>query len=538
MSKSKKIILFCLVIISGLASVVSFLKTEEKFDLVIKNARVFDGSGNPWFRADIGIRGQKIAAIRDRIDPHKAARVIEAKGLAVAPGFIDIHTHADRDLLEIAGCENYLSQGVTTLVGGNCGDHDFPLAGLFSSLEKKGIACNFASLAGHNTIRRRVMELKMESPTAEEMTRMKELLRQEMKAGAIGLSTGLAYLPGTYSRTEELVELASVLSEFGGFYASHIRNQGKRITEAIEEAITIGEKNGIPVQISHIKLADEDVWNQLERITVPVEAARARGVEVTLDQYPYTATSSGFTSSLPQDIFEGGREKFLERLQNPEIYARVKQAVIRGRLTSNRGIDRLETIFIARSRKFPQYEGKNLKQILELQGRPGTVENGADLIIDLVKEGDVSAIFFQMDEKDVEALMRLPYVMIGSDGGLQVPGQGSPHPRSYGTFSRVLSEYARERKIIGLEEAIRKMTSLPAQTMRLKDRGMIREGYYADLTVFDPLEVKDTATFDRPHQYSRGIIYVLVNGCPVLEQGNFTGQRPGAIIRGSGFNKN
>lgn len=531
------LILLAFILISG-GLFSNCRKAEKKFDLVIKNGRVFDGSGNPWFRADLGIRGQRIAAIRDRIDAAQAAEVIEAEGLVVAPGFIDIHTHADRDLLDIPGCENYLSQGVTTLVGGNCGGHDFPLAELFSGIEKKGVACNFASLAGHNTIRRRVMGLKMEAPTPEEMALMKELLRQEMRAGAIGLSTGLSYLPGTYSRTEELVELASVVAELGGFYASHIRNQGKRITEAIEEAITIGEKNGIPVQISHIKLADEDVWNQPERITAPVEAARARGVEVTLDQYPYTATSSGFTSSLPQDVFEGGREKFLERLQNPEVYARVKQAVIKNRLASNRGIDKLETIYVAGSRKFPDYEGKNLKQILDLQGKPATVENGADLIIELVKEGDVSAIFFQMDESDVEELMTLPYVMIGSDGGLQVAGQGSPHPRSYGTFTRVLGEYVRERKIIGLEEAIRKMTSLPAQTMRLKDRGMIREGYYADLTIFDPAEVKDLATFAVPHQHSRGITHVLVNGRLVLKRGNVTGARPGMVIRGRAFGKN
>lgn len=509
----------------------------EKYDLVIKQGLVLDGSGNPWFRADLGLKGQKIVAIKDRLEPQAASRIIEAEGLVIAPGFIDIHTHADRDLLDIPGCENYISQGVTTLVGGNCGGHDFPLAELFRQIEKKGIACNFASLAGHNTIRRQVMGMKMEKPTAEEMNRMKELLRQEMAAGAIGLSTGLAYLPGTYSSTEELVELAAVLSQTGGFYASHIRNQGQRITEAIEEAIAVGEKNGIPVEISHIKLAAEEVWNQLERITVPVEAARARGVEVTLDQYPYTATSSGFTSSLPQEVFEGGRDKFLERLKDPEIYNRVKQAVIRSRLTSRRGIDKLETIYVASSRKFPGYEGKNLKQILELQGKAVNVDNGAELIIDLVREGDVSAIFFQMDEKDVEALMRLPYVMIGSDGGLQLAGQGSPHPRSYGTFPRVLGEYVRERKIITLEEAVRKMTSFPAQTMRLKNRGMIREGYYADLTIFNPAEVRDTATFAQPHQHSRGIIYVLVNGQVVLEQGKFTGKRPGAIIYGPGYRK-
>lgn len=513
------------------------VRTEKQYDLVIRNGLVIDGSGNPWFRADLAIKNKKIVAISDHLDQVKAKTIIEAEGLVVAPGFIDIHTHADRDLLTIPGCENYISQGVTTLIGGNCGGHEFPLAEFLAKVEKNGIACNFGTLAGHNTIRREVMGMKMDPPDPEEMARMKQLLRQELLAGALGLSTGLAYLPGTYSTTEELVELASVVGELGGFYASHIRNQGKKITEAIEEAIAVGEKNRIPVVISHIKLADEDVWNEIERITTPLEAARARGVEVVMDQYPYTATSSGFTSSLPQEVFEGGREKFLQRLQDPEIYERVRQTIIRNRLTSRRGIDKLETIYIARSRKFPAYEGKNLKEILTLLGRRATVENGADLIIDLVKEGDVSAIFFQMDEKDVENLMKLPYVMIGSDGGLQVPGQGSPHPRSYGTFTRALGHYVREKGIISLEEAVRKMTSLPAQTMRLKNRGMIKEGYYADITIFNPAEVKDLATFHEPHQYSAGIAYVLVNGEMVLEKGLFTGRRPGSVLRGQASGK-
>lgn len=512
--------------------------SEQKYDLAIINGMVIDGSGNPWFLADIGIRDEKIVAIKDKIDLKEASQTIEASGLVVAPGFIDIHTHTDRDLVEIPGCENYVSQGVTTLIGGNCGGHEFPLESLFQKIEEKGIACNFASLAGHNTIRREVMGMKADQPSSEEINQMKDLLRQEMRTGAIGLSTGLSYLPGTYSETEELVDLASAVAEYGGFYASHIRNQGKRITEAIEEAISIGEKNRIPVQISHIKLADEDVWNRLEMIISPVEAARARGVEVTLDQYPYTATSSGFTSSFPQDVFEGGREKFLERLEDPEVYASVKQVVIKNRLTSNRGIDKLETIYIASSQRFPDFEGKNLKQILELQGKPANVDNGAELIIDIVKQGDASAIFFQMDEKDVEDLMRLSYVMIGSDGSLQKVGQGSPHPRSYGTFTRVLGEYVGEREILTLEDAIRKMTSLPAQTMRIRDRGLIKEGFWADLTIFDPAEVKDTASFADPHQYSQGIVYVLVNGKMVMENGQFTGERPGKIIKGQGYKKN
>jgi len=314
-----------------------------------------------------------------------------------------------------------------------------------------------------------------------------------------------------------------------------MRNQGKKIKQAVEESITIGEKNGIPVEISHIKLADEDVWNQIDLITGPVEEARARGVEVTLDEYPYTATSSGFTSSFPQDVFAGGREKFLERMNNPEIYQRVKETIIKNRLTSSRGLNKLSAIIIARSSKFPDYEGKTLRQILESEGQEPTPENGADLIIKIVKEGDASAIFFQMDEKDVEALMKLPYTMIGSDGSLQEMGKGHPHPRSYGTFPRVLGEYVRNRRVLSLEEAIRKMTSLPAQTIRLKDRGLIREGMYADLTVFDSETVSDLATFQNPHQHSRGIIYVLVNGRVVWKDGKYTGEKPGKIIYGPAF---
>jgi len=507
----------------------------EQYDLAIVNGQIIDGSGNPWFRADLGIKDQKIVAIKNKIPADQAKKVIDASGLIVAPGFIDIHTHADEDLIRIPGCENYVSQGVTTLIGGNCGGHEFPLASLFDEIKKPGIACNFASLAGHNTIRRQVMGMKMGEPDSEEMARMKDLLRQEMAAGAMGLSTGLSYLPGTYSKTAELVELASVVAEYGGFYASHIRNQGKNITAAIEEAIKIGEENNLPVEISHIKLADEDVWNQLDLITRPVEAARARGVEVTLDQYPYTATSSGFASSFPQDVFEGGHEKFLERLKDPETYERIKKTIIANRLTSGRGIDKLEAILIARCQKFPEYEGKNLKEILARQGKPASAETGADLIIELVKEGDASAIFFQMDEKDVEALMKLPYVMIGSDGGLEKVGVGSPHPRSYGTLARVLREYVRERQILGLEEAIRKMTSLPAQTLRLLDRGLIKTGFFADVVIFNPEEVKDQATFANPHQYSRGMVSVIVNGQEVLAGGQFTGQRPGQILYGQGY---
>jgi N-acyl-D-amino-acid deacylase len=506
---------------------------KTKYDIVIKGGRVIDGSGNPWYTADIGIQGGKIAVIEPSLDEGEAGKVIQARGLTVAPGFIDVHTHVDSDLLKTPSVENYIGQGVTTVVGGNCGGHEYPLSEFFAGAEK-GIALNIAMLAGHNTIRRKVMGIRMEAPTAEEMSRMKSLLDQEMKSGAIGLSTGLAYLPGVYSKTEELVELAQAVAPYDGIYASHIRNQAEGILEAIQEAIAVGEANGITVFISHIKLADEAIWNRPELVTGPVEEARARGVEVYLDQYPYTATSSGFTSSFPQEVFDGGREKFLERLEDPEIYRKVRTHIIERRLTSRRGINRLQGILIASSEAFPDFAGKNLEQILLLRQKEPTAENAADLIIEIEKAGGASGVFFQMDERDVETLMRLPYIMIGSDGAVQVSGRGFPHPRSYGTFPRVLGRYVREKGVLRLEEAVRKMTSLPAQGLRLKDRGCVREGLWGDLVIFDAAAVEDAATFESPHQLSRGLSCVLVNGEIVFAEGKWTGLLPGRSLYGKG----
>lgn len=510
--------------------------SKKSYDLVIKSGFIVDGTGNPWFKADIGIKDKKISKIGS-IDKNQAERLIDAQNLIVCPGFIDIHTHCDRDIVNVPSADNYIYQGVTTVIGGNCGGHPFPLNEHFEKIKQKGISVNFGSLVGHNTIRQEVMGFKMSRPTEEEMIKMKALIDQEMKAGALGFSTGLSYLPGTYSKTDEIAQLASVISGYGGIYASHIRDQGLRITEAIEEAISIGEKNDIPVQISHIKLADEAVWNQLEKITNPIEEARRRGVEVTIDQYPYTATSSGFDSSFPSWAFEGGKEKFLERLKDEKAYEEIKSYIIKRRLSSTRGINKLETIYIASSRRFPELEGKNLHEILISKGKKPTVDNAADLIIDIEKNGGASAVFFQMDEKDVENLMRLPYAMHASDGGIEVVGRGVPHPRNYGTFPRVIARYVREKKILPLEEAVRKMTSMPAQTLRLKERGLIKEGMYADITIFNENEFEDKATFAEPHRFSQGLKYVIVNGELVVENEKHNSKHPGMIIYGRGKNK-
>jgi len=506
---------------------------EKSYDLVIKDGLILDGTGNPWFKDDVGIKGKRIITIGS-IDKSRAKKVINAEGLIVSPGFIDVHTHCDRGIRRIPTVDNYVLQGVTTVIGGNCGGHPFPLSELFQDIEKNGISLNFGCLIGHNTIRQEVMEYKAGSPTQEEMDQMKALVDQEMRAGAMGFSTGLSYLPGIYSETEEIIELVSAVAPYGGVYASHIRDQGLQITEAIQEAIDIGEKNGLPVQISHVKLAHDAVWNEISRITDPVEKARSRGVEVTLDQYPYTATSSGFTSSFPSWAFEGGREKFEERLADRENYEKIKAFVTERRLTSTKGINKLETIYISSCQAFPEYVGKNLQEILVSVGKEPNVDDAADLIIDIEKNGGASGVFFQMDEQDVEALMRLPYNMHASDGSVQELGRGVPHPRNYGTFPRVIARYVRERGILTLEEAVRKMTSLPAQTFRLKNRGMIKEGMFADIIIFDRETFVDKATYSEPHQYGHGFAYVVVNGEITAEDGQHTGKLSGMILYGPG----
>jgi N-acyl-D-amino-acid deacylase len=363
---------------------------------------------------------------------------------------------------------------------------------------------------------------------------MAELVREEMRAGAIGMSTGLAYVPGRYSTTEEIIRLAQAIEPYEGVYATHMRNQGLRIREAIEEAVRIGREAGVRVEISHIKLSNEAVWGEHERITEPVEAARREGLEVYTDQYPYTATSSGFASSFPGWAVAGGHDAFAERMKDPERRQRARQVLIEKRLTSKRGLDPVERIYVAQSEENPEYQGHTLKEILGMLGREPTVGNAADLIIEMQMAGEPLGVFFQMDERDVETLMTMPYNMIASDGELAVPGKGSPHPRYYGSFPRVLALYSRERGVLSLTDAIRRMTSLPAQAMRFTDRGVLRPGMAADIVVFDADTVQDLATFDDPHQYPRGVRWVIVNGQVAARDGEVVTADAGRVLYGRG----
>ncbi len=502
--------------------------SENNYDLVIKKGKIIDGTSNPWFKADIGIKNKKIKKI-GHIENKEGKKVIRAENLIICPGFIDVHTHTEK-ILERPEIENYIFQGVTTVIAGNCGSHAFPLSEFFKKLKRKKISLNFGSLVGHNTIREIVMGKKDKEPNEKALKRMEELLEKELKSGGLGLSTGLEYVPGVYSKTEELLRLGKIVARFHGIYSTHMRNEDVMIKEAILEAIKVGKESGIPVEISHIKLCSEEVWGKLELIKEPVEDARKRGTEIFMDQYPYIHTSTDISITIPPYAFANGLETFKERVKSQDFRKKLKEEISLRKLSSSK-VDKLKNILIANYEKNPSYNGKSLEEILIMRGEKVDLMNAAELIIEMVENGDASAVFLQMQEEDVKELMKLPYVSVASDGGVQFPGKGYPHPRSYGTFPRILSKYVREEKILTLEDAIRKMTSLPAQVFRIKDRGLIKEGFFADLVILDPEEIRDKSTFQNPHQYPSGIKFVIVNGKIVVQNGKHTGEYPGIIIK-------
>ncbi|MCS7373634.1 MAG: D-aminoacylase [archaeon GB-1845-036] len=526
-----------------------------EYDVIILNGKIYDGTGNPWFYADIGILNGKIETI-GKLKNSNGKYIIDALGLAVSPGFIDIHSHSDFTLLVDPRGLSKIHQGVTTEIVGNCGSSAAPMNdflrdyrekylkpmfnGLleldwnrmreyFVKLEEKGIALNVASHVGHGTVRSCVMGYDQRKPTGRELDEMKELVAEAMEDGAVGMSTGLIYPPSCYAETEELIELAKVVAEFNGIYASHIRGEGETLLEAVREAIMIGEKASLPVEISHFKASGKENWGKVHEAAKLIEEARMRGVDVTADQYPYIASSTGLSALLPRWAHEGGAEKLLERLKNPDDKRRMEEYMKR---YVKRDPEYWSRIVISSAKKNPQFEGKTVKEISEILGKD-PVETVFHLLIE--EETMVQMVSFGMCEEDVEYVMKLPWVMVGSDGLAVSPegvlGKGKPHPRYYGTFPRVLGIYVRERNILRLSEAIRKMTYLPAWRLGFRDRGIIREGAWADIVIFNPEKIIDAATFMDPHKFARGINYVLVNGKIVIDKGKYTGELPGKVLR-------
>lgn len=509
---------------------------QERFDLIIQGGRLIDGSGNPWYEADVGIRGERIVSIGDLAGAN-TDRTIDASGLIVAPGFIDPHTHAIRGIFDVPNAESALLQGVTTLTEGNDGSSPYPIDEHYRAIAEKKISPNWAVFVGQGTIRQLVIGSDDRRASPSELQRMKDMVADAMQQGALGISTGLFYVPGSFTPTEEVIELSKVAAQYKGIYISHLREEAAQLLDSVEETIQIGEQANIPVQITHHKVIGVENWGSSIDSLRMVDEARARGIDVTIDQYPYTASQTGITALIPQWAQEGGEESMIARIDNPETRPAIKVAIV-DKILYDRGGGDPKNVFISRNPLDRSTEGKNLAQLTAEKGMSPTAENAAEVVMELVKAGGATAVYHAIGAEDVDRIMQHPATAIGSDGPVSVFGVGAPHPRQYGTFARVLGHYVRERGVITLEEAVRKMSSLSAQRLGIKNRGLLVEGYFADIAVFDADEIKDRATFEDPHQYAIGMKYVLVNGELVVEDGQHTGRRPGKVLYGPGYSEN
>jgi N-acyl-D-amino-acid deacylase len=522
--------LLLLISVSFSTTVFTFSQTAEPFDLVIENARIVDGTGNPWFRGSVAIRGGKIVKV-GRVDASRAGATIDAGGMIVAPGFIDVHTHVE-DVFSKPTAENFVRMGVTTLVTGNCGGSATDVAEFLGRVNASPLAVNISTLIAHGSVREKVMGLDNRDPTADEQLAMNALVEKGMQDGALGLSTGLIYVPGTFSKTEEVVGLAKSAAKFGGVYASHIRDEGTKVVEAIEEAINIGEQANMPVEISHFKISSKALWGRTPTTIGLVEAARKRGLSVTVDQYAYTASSTSLDARLPTWAIAGGREEGRKRLADPETRKRVIKEM-KDELKRKNFKD-YSFAYVASYRANPEFNGKSIPEITKMVRGKKKLDAQIEQFLEMYDKGGAQMVYHVMNEDDVQSIMRQPFTMIASDSGVQRLNVGVPHPRGYGNNARVLGRYVRELRIITLEDAIRKMTSLPAQTFNLRDRGLIREGFAADLVIFDDNAVADKATFENPHQFAEGFQAVIVNGEAVFDGTKLTGKMSGQALRGPG----
>ncbi len=521
------------------------------YDLIIRNGVIVDGTGSPPFIADIGIRSRVIAKIGD-LSSAQAEVVVDVNRNIVAPGFIDIHNHSDISVFVVPTADNYVLQGVTTIVIGNCGFSPAPLTDknieiveearkqypeveikwrsfkeYIEALDSLKKSINIVPLVGFGAIRSAILGFENVKPTMSQLNEMKELVKEAMEAGAFGLSTGLIYTPQNFADTSEIIELCKIVSKFNGIYTTHMRNEGTGLIDSIIEAITIGKNTGCPVEISHLKSVGVPAWGLVREGLKIIEYYAGKGLDVSADVYPYTATSTSLSAILPPWVREGGVKKMLNRLRDPSIYDRILREFEEHGIMEERYIE-WRQIAISWSPSHREVEGKNIEEISR--------EWGLDQIKTVVKlllddEGSTGAIFHTLSEEDVEYVVKSPYTAIGSDGSIKKFGEGKPHPRNYGTFPRIIAKYVRENKILSLPEAIRKMTSMPARKLKLWDRGIIRPGMKADIVVFNYYTIKDTATYTNPHNYPKGIKYVIVNGEIVVEEGKHTGKKPGKLLK-------
>jgi N-acyl-D-amino-acid deacylase len=526
-------------------------QTEPPFDVIIKNGTVYDGTGAAPLLADVGIKGDRIAAI-GKLEREQARTVIEARGLAIAPGFINMLSWSVVSLIADGRSQGDIRQGVTTEIfgeGTSMGPlnedmrrraiaaqsdikFDIPwttLAEYLTYLEKRGVSPNVASFIGAATIRTYVLGQEDVQPTPAQLDEMRELVRREMEAGALGIGSALIYSPGTYARTEELIELCKVVAKYQGKYISHLRSEAGRLVEGVEELIRIGREAGLPAEIYHFKAAGERNWGNIDRAIAAVEKARQEGLKITANMYLYTASETGLSAHIPSWAHSGGMTALFKRLQNPETRAKiVREMRARGAMP--------RTLLVSfRSEKLRMLIGKTLEEVARMGGE-GEVETILNLVLE--DRSRIGAVFFLMNEENVKTILRRPWVSIGSDGVSMAPEgvflNTSTHPRSYGNFARLLGNYVREEKVISLEEAVRRLSGLPATNLGLDRRGFLKEGMFADVVVFDPATIADRATYDNPHQYATGMKHVFVNGVQVLKDGEHTGAKPGRALWGPG----
>jgi N-acyl-D-amino-acid deacylase len=523
------------------------------FDIIIKGGEILDGTGNPGYIADIGITEDRIVDI-GKFPKETAQRFIHATGLTVTPGFVDIHSHTDVSLFLNPRAESKIRQGITTEISGNCGSTPFPsgkngLSGtkkwltrhgleldwatcgeFLARLEKQGIGLNYATYIGQGDIRSAVMGEDDREPTPEEIVLMQQEVAKAMEEGAFGLSTGLIYPPGSFAKTEEIVALSKIAAQYGGIYSTHMRSEGRYLLESIEEAITICKDGGIPVQIAHLKVSGNRNWGKAKFAIEKIAQARDAGLPVSADRYTYIASATGLDSLIPLWAHDGGNDAMLARLRDSETRMQITDAMLENIGEESGWEDTLISNVVTESNK--PFEGKNLKEIAEIRNQDIT-EAILDLLIE--EEGQVSAIFFSMNNTETDYILSQPFVSIGTDAGAKAPygpmSEGKPHPRAYGTFPRALAYYCREKKLFSLPEAVRKMTWFNAEKVGLTDRGRIAKGFYADLVIFNPATITDTATFLEPHQFPKGIEFVIVNGKIAVEKGGHTGVLAGKVLR-------